>query len=122
MTDLDQRADRVKTIVETMYGSIISRDGEIVWCEIPADLIGGFASLCTMAGFFPPCLKGQTTKPAHQRVTNMQGHITVCADQPMITMAHYRYAVDLRPHRVVVDHTGLGNVAAITRQTGPVKP
>jgi hypothetical protein len=125
MTEPDQFADRVerlRAIVKSLYGSVLDRDGDTVWCEIPADLIGGFGAMCTMSGFFPPSIKAQTTRPAPVRVIDTNGHTIVCDKEPWRTMAYYRYAVDLRPHHVAVDHTGRGHAAAITAPTKPRSP
>ena len=122
MTELDTRAERVRQIAEQLYGNILDRDGDgdVMWCEIPADLCGAFTSMIGMNGL-TPILKSQTTRPAHRRVVTTQGDTVVCSDQPMILMAYYRYTVDLQPHRVAVSHDPHADAAAITRPTPPFK-
>jgi hypothetical protein len=122
MTDqFADRVERLRAIVKSLYGSVLDRDGDTAWCEIPADLSGAFGAMCTMSGFFPPSIKGQTTRPAPVRVIDTNGHTIVCDKEPWRTMAYYRYAVDLRPHHVAVAAQPHGGAIALTRQTPPYK-
>lgn len=116
MTDIEARAERVRQIAESLYGSVLDRDGDTLWCEVPADLCGGFTTLCGMGGFVA-INRGQTTRPAFQRVVTTQGDTVVCTDQPMITMAFYRYSVELQTHHVAVTHDPHAGAGGITKQT-----
>ncbi len=93
MNDLDVRADRVRSIVEGNFGKIIKRVDNIMEIELPADIAIGLAAVWGMAGFIP-AYKGQTTESAPRRVTDMNGDVIVCENDPVRT-AYYRYWIDL---------------------------
>lgn len=95
MSDLKERADRVRAIVEANHGKVIDRTGDIVTVEVPADVAPGMWAIWGMARF-NPIFDSQDTRLAPRRITNMHGHTIVC-DNDMVTTAFYRYTVDLRP-------------------------
>jgi hypothetical protein len=117
MPMLEARADRVKTIAAWLYGRVVSSDGNTITAEIPADMAGAAASAFGMAGL-SAVIVGQHVEQAPRRVTSMTGHTIVC-DGDMVTMAFYRYRVDLRPEHAAVENNPPGGAIALTRPTPP---
>ena len=112
--ELKDRADRVKAIVERNFGRILSRDGDVMRIETPADLAPGLAGTFGLGGFVP-IFMGQSIRQAPRRVTDMQGNTIVC-DNDMLTTAFYRYDIDLRPRDTAKPAP---TAADITRPTRP---
>jgi hypothetical protein len=73
--DLERKAARVAAIVEGNFGRVISREGDIMHVEIPADCQGRppLGSIGVVA-----CVTGQTTRFAPRRVPSMSGQWVVC--------------------------------------------
>jgi hypothetical protein len=113
--EISARADRVAAIVEGNYGKVLNRAGNIVVVEIPADIAVGMAPVWGMAGFIP-IFRSQDTHLAERRVVDMNGHTTICKGD-WITMAYYRFDVDLRPRS---EGKPAPTPAAITAPTRPV--
>jgi hypothetical protein len=95
MSDLEARADRVRAVTEANFGKVISRDGDVMTIEVPADIAPGLATIWGM-GRFVAIFIGQTTRPAPRRIITMQDRVVACDDLP-VTTAFYRYRIDLEP-------------------------
>jgi hypothetical protein len=112
MTDAtEQRAARVKAIVEGNFGRVAFRSGDKMVVDVPADLAMGLP--WGSAGFVPVFI-GQSVELAPRRVTDMNYRTVVC-EGDLVTTAFYRYEIDLKPVSAPVANTHDG-VAAITRQ------
>jgi hypothetical protein len=111
--DLTARADRVRAIAENVaHGKVISREGDAMIVEVPADMSIGLNALWGQSGFSAIVI-GQSTCLAPRRVTSMNGNTIVC-DGDLVTTAMYHLRVDLTPRK---SGTAAPSVAEITRQT-----
>jgi hypothetical protein len=116
MTDLPTRADRIQQIAELLHGRVLARDGDAMWIEIPADVIGGALTPFGMGGF-PAAIGKQSTRLAPRRIVNMVGHTVVCDEK--VTTAFYGFKVSLQPHAVAVATDPHAATIAITATTKP---
>lgn len=76
--DLSERARRVQIICNTLYGSVLDQDDDVMHVEIPADLAGAAASLFG-AGGFSAVIIGQTpewSRAASRTSTSAPSSIT----------------------------------------------
>jgi hypothetical protein len=89
--DTDQRAERVRQIVEGNFGRVAFRDGNRVVVDVPADIAPG---LPWGLAKFVPVFVGTSTEMAPRRVADMNGNTVVC-DGDLVTTAFYRYEIDL---------------------------
>jgi hypothetical protein len=115
MSDVNARADRVRTIVEAVYGRVIGRSRNVMQVEIPADLISSAVTLFGMGGFSATIGK-QSTRLAERRVVDTNGNTIVCPGD-LVTMAFFTYTVDLRPHSAAVETTPHAVAITITAPT-----
>jgi hypothetical protein len=91
----EARAERVRAIAEDVaHGKVLSREGERMTFEVPADMAPGLASLWGQSSLVPIFI-GQDVRLAPRRVVNSHGVIVVCDDAPAVTTAFYKYRVDL---------------------------
>jgi hypothetical protein len=100
MADLDERERRVRQIAESLFGSLLSRDRDVMVIEVPADLLGGALGLLGQGGFGFNIGK-QSTRMTTKRVTGLSGQIVVCEGHEEL-MAFYQVSVDLTPRTVRV--------------------
>ena len=116
MIDLDARANRARAIAEGNHGRVISRDGDVMTVEVPADISPSPGAIWSEGGF--SCtFAGRRRRISHCRVIDMNGH-TIVRHQ-MVTTAFYRYAINL-----TVDtrsRKSQPSVVAISAQTSPFK-
>ncbi len=117
MTDLDQRADRVRQIAELLHGRVLARDGDVMHVEVPADNLGGAFGLFGMGGFRALVKGQQTTRMAPRRLVTMGNQVVVCDE--MVTTVFMPMVITLTSRHIAIDHSGHGAAPAITRQTGP---
>jgi hypothetical protein len=65
MSKLDARADRVRIIAHTLFGTVLSRDGHLMTVEVPADLLGAAMGMLSRAA--SPCRPASVSRaPAWQ--------------------------------------------------------
>jgi hypothetical protein len=122
MTDLDARADRLKEIAASLYGSLLSVDHDIAEIEIPADLSSACASMLGASGF-SGYIVSQDCRQAPRRIADQDGRMFVVADQ-MATQAFYVFRVELpdRHARVFDPADPLAAHPAVAGITRPTKP
>lgn len=125
MPDLDPRADRVKAIIESLFGSVISRDRNTMIIEAPADLLGATCRSLGMGGF-TWTIGPQTSRMTTKRMTDTSGRFVVCEGHQEL-MAFFAINVDLRPRDAKVFDpadplAAHPTVANITRQSSPPCP
>ena len=116
MIDLDARANRARAIAEGNHGRVISRDGDVMTVEMPADIAPSPGAIWSEGGF-SYTFAGRRRRISHCRVIDMNGH-TIVRHQ-MVTTAFYRYTIDL----TVDARSGKSqpSVVAISAQTSPFK-
>jgi hypothetical protein len=118
LSDLDARADRVRQIAESLFGKVLSHDGDTLRVEVPADLSMSFCPMISASGP-PPIYIGQRTGIAERRVTDASGRIIPCPGD-MVTTCYYVYEIALAPREVRVNmgdpHAG---AVMATRQVKP---
>jgi hypothetical protein len=115
VTDLDARADRVRQIAESLFGKVLSRDGDTMRVEIPADMSGAAASMFGQGGF-SACIVGQDARMKTRRLMDMDKR-TVIDHAAQDLMAFYTFKVSLAPHHE--QPSPQPTVANITRPTKP---
>jgi hypothetical protein len=116
MTNLSERERRVTIICNTLFGSVISRDGDTMVIQVPADMIGAAGRMLGMGGFTWNFGK-QSTRMTTKRITGNQGQTIVC-DGFEELMALYQINVNLTPRDAKVMDP-IAAVAGITRQVKP---
>jgi hypothetical protein len=113
--DLSERQRRVQIITNTLYGSVLDHDDDVMHVEIPADLAGAAASLFG-AGGFSAVIIGQTTRMEPRRVLDLDKRTVIDHDAEDL-MAFYSYRIELTPH--AAQQSPQPSVASITRPTKP---
>jgi hypothetical protein len=86
---IEQRANRVRALVEGNFGSILERKGDVMTVEVPADI-----SLPWM-GEYLAVYMGMRTGTAERRVSDINGNPVVCVGD-WVTQNYFRYEIDLR--------------------------
>ena len=115
MSKIGERADRVREIVESLYGSVINRTGNILHCEAPADMLGACMNSLFRGGFGVTIGK-QSARMAPRRITNTSGR-TVIDPNAQDLMAYYGLEIDLRPRDARVEAGPHAGAVALTRPT-----
>jgi hypothetical protein len=110
MTDLEQRADRVRQIATSLYGNVLDRDGDTMVIEVPPDLLGGAFCLLGQRGFVFKIGK-QSTKMSRRRVVSTQAQTIACDDK--VTTRFF-----LDQYRSSAAHSCRRNAAARGRHRG----
>jgi hypothetical protein len=74
---LGARGARVRDIAEGNFGAVISRDGDIMHCEVPADVSIGLNAVWGQIGVIVRVV-GQSTRLSERRIIAMNGATVVC--------------------------------------------
>ena len=91
--DIEQKAERVRQIVNANFGTVRDRNGDIMHVELPSDL--SIAAPWGQIGLVA-CVTGQRTGMAERRVTAMNGATVVC-NGDFVTQAYFTLRVRLVP-------------------------
>jgi hypothetical protein len=111
-TDLTDRADRVRAVVEGNHGKVIDCTDDVMTVEIPADIAPGMAAIWGLGGFVP-AFTGQTARLAPRRVLDMNSNTIVC-DGDLVTTAFYIFDINLQPRVVTIASTCAPPITAPT--------
>ena len=117
MTDTDDRADRVRTVTESNHGRVVSREGDAMMIEVPADIAPALGRLWG-EGRYALQFTGQITRLAPRRVADISGQVIVC-DGDMVTTAFYRYRAVLS---CGVHTAGADRRHRLSEQDGDLRP
>jgi hypothetical protein len=119
MSKIGERADRVRAVAHTLYGRVISRDGNAMIIMVPADMIGPAGRMLTMSGFTWN-VGTQSTAMAAKRVVGPQGQTIVCDGHEEL-MAFFEINVSLAARDVRVENPDTPHSGAVWL-TRPTKP
>jgi hypothetical protein len=93
---------------------VLSRDGDVMQIEVPADMLGAATGLLGQGGFVFN-IGNQRTDMAPRRITNMEGRTVVCDETAL--MAFYEIEVKLAPRTIAVSENPHAGAIWATRPT-----
>jgi 1-deoxy-D-xylulose 5-phosphate reductoisomerase len=98
-----------RAVLGRNHGRVVTREGDVMTIEVPADVAIGLAAIWGEAGINPVFI-GCDTRQAERRVFDAKGHTIVCGgDMVTTTMNKYRVYLTGKPPEVACVPTPEGS-------------